>query len=146
MNLIDTNAVGYIFHQGIQIQDVYHMAPEVAEEVEMTELVHGKSTPEKIRKIDGTQFFKEGYYIDFFSSMLNKHSGKSFFNMTGFGDISILATIHTTIKVFDLEKSERLFDPTETIFVFTSDNGLIKRISREFEGADVEVRGLSQLV
>lgn len=137
MNLIDTNAVTYIFESGIQTEEIYYMAPEVIEETEMTEAIFDKKLSQNIVNISRYDFFEETSYIDFYKRMLNKHHGKSFFNMTGFGDISILATIHTIFKVLIEQKQKRLFDLPESISIFTNDGGLKKRVDLEFSNLSV---------
>ena len=34
-------------------------------------------------------------YLEHYKDMLNKYGGRSFYNMTGFGDISVLALLKT---------------------------------------------------
>lgn len=145
MNLIDTNAVAYIFEQNIQCEDIYYLSPDVYDEVEMTQDEYGKKLPSSIKTIYDTSFFSDLVYIDFYKQMLNKHRGRSFFNMTGFGDISILATAHTLISAYQKEKLECLFDPTETIQIFTNDQGLIKRVSNEFSNTAVLSKTLEDI-
>jgi hypothetical protein len=140
MNLIDTNGVSYILTKRLSLKENYFLVPEVSEEVEMTQLVHGKKVPDNVLEIIASDEFNEAIYLNHYKNMLNKHDGKSFFNMTGFGDISILATIHTLLDMYVLQKAERLFDPTEPITVFTNDGGLTKRIAAEFVGKNVLVR------
>ena len=60
--------------------------------------------------------------------------------MTGFGDISTLATICTIPDYFERVKSEQLFDPTEEIVIFTGDKGLSKAIDSEFASFNVSVK------
>lgn len=145
MNLIDTNGVTYIFQSGIKCEEIYYMAPEITEEVEMTQDIFSRNLPRQIINIYSYEFFNESFYIDFYNLMLNKHHGRSFFNMTGFGDISILATIHTTSKVFSIQKTQCLFDPTETINIFTNDEGLKKRINTEFSNAGVQCKAIEDI-
>lgn len=114
------------------------MAPEVTEEVDLAQDIYKNIDKTKIKNISESIFFNEISYIDFYRQMLNKHNGKSFFNMTGFGDISILFSIHTLLKDMDDKNQNCLFDHNEYITVFTSDIGLTNRINYEFSGLDVK--------
>ncbi len=145
MNLIDTNGVSYILTKGLSLKENYFLAPEVSEEVEMTQLVQGKKLPNRILEINASDEFNEPIYLNHYKNMLNKHDGKSFFNMTGFGDISILATIYTLLEMYTLQKTEMLFDPTETITIFTNDAGLTKRIKSEFIENNVIVHSIMDI-
>lgn len=145
MNLIDTNGVSFILSNSRPLKENYFLVPEVSEEVEMTQLVHGKSIPSKVLKIVASDEFDEVLYINHYRKMLNKHGGKSFFNMTGFGDISILATVHTLLDLFVVQKPEKLFDPAEYISIFTNDAGLTKRIGTEFTGRNVAVYPIADI-
>lgn len=124
MNLIDTNAVNYVLETSFQCKDIYYLAPEVQEEVEETLNRSSKQLPTTIIDVESYSCFNGWLYLDFYKKMLNKHDGRSFFNMTGFGDISILATIHTVLEFQQL--------PLFPLYVFTDDHGLTKRIAAEF--------------
>ncbi|MBP9842830.1 MAG: hypothetical protein KBC62_02380 [Candidatus Pacebacteria bacterium] len=145
MNLVDTNGVSYILTTRLSLKENYFLVPDVSEEVEMTQLVHGKKVPHNVLEIIASDEFDEVIYLNHYKDMLNKHDGKSFFNMTGFGDISILATVLTLLDVYALQKTERLFDPTEPITIFTNDTGLTKRIAAEFVSKNVLVRPISDI-
>lgn len=145
MNIIDTNGVSHIFNNRISLKEEYFLVPEVTEEVEMTQLIHRRTVPPKVLEIIAVDEFDEVIYLDHYKQMLNKHGGRSFFNMTGFGDISILATLHTVLAVFAIQKAERLFDPTEQIVVFTNDARLTGRISTEFSGKNIVVKPVSDI-
>ncbi|MBX2866420.1 hypothetical protein KTR10_00450 [Candidatus Kaiserbacteria bacterium] len=144
MNLIDSNGITYIFKNGISPSKKYYMAPDVVEEVEMTQTIFGKKLPKNILRLSDIDEFDEPIYVNKYKEMLNNHGGRSFFNMTGFGDISILASVHTLIERFAALKKEQLFDPTETIYVFTGDVGLSKRIKNEFK-SDIDIKSLSDI-
>lgn len=145
MNLIDTNAVTYIFQVGVQCEESYYMAPEVVEETEMTQAIFSQELTPNVIDISKFDFFDERIYIDFYKKMLNAHQGKSFFNMTGFGDISILATIHTTFEVLANQKQKRLFGIPTSIDVFTNDEGLKKRIHMEFSTMNVQCKAVEEI-
>ncbi|MEZ4103841.1 MAG: hypothetical protein R3B60_00985 [Candidatus Paceibacterota bacterium] len=145
MNLIDTNGVSYIFDRQISLTEDYYLVPDVIEEVELAQLVHSQSIPVGISEIVVIDEFDEVLYLNHYKRMLNIHGGRSFFNMTGFGDISILATIHTVLDMFTIQKIERLFDPTEQIVVFTDDSRLTRRVNTEFTGKNVEVKPVTDI-
>jgi hypothetical protein len=63
--------------------------------------------------------------------------------MTGFGDVSVLGTIYMLLDRFQADKG--LFDFSEKIIVFTSDKGLIKKITTEFNGKNVVVKSPSEI-
>lgn len=141
MNLIDTNCVEYIFQQSLECSEDYFMSPDIIEEVELTRAGSNKVLPRKVHSIFDNYLFNESIYIDFYRKMLNKHNGRSFFNMTGFGDISILATIHTIIEVLSEKKQHNLFSETEkSIVIFTEDIKLQKKITNEFLGKSLEYK------
>lgn len=145
MNLIDTNGISHVLESNITVSDIYYMAPDVKEESEMTELIHGKVIPDEISELSSSDFFSNLKYLAHYKMMLNKHRDRSFFNMTGFGDISMLAAIHTVLEIFEERKRQELFDPTEEIIVFTKDTGLSKKISSEFVGHLVTVKNITEI-
>ena len=132
MKILDTNAVNYIFKNNIEVEDVYYITPDLKEESEITEAVFNKKLSSKIKEISNEDFFNKPIYLEKYKDMLNKHSGRSFYNMTGFGDISILALL----KSFEAESKnhiqECLFGVNNEVGVFTGDPPLIKKIEKEF--------------
>ncbi len=136
MNILDTNGISYIFNEKISLTEDYFLAPDVKEESEMTELEYNKKLPSGIKEIIDIHEFDETKYLNYYNSMLNNYAERSFFNMTGFGDVSILATVHTILAVF----KEQLFNPLQETFVFTGDKGLIKKIKTEFENENVTIK------
>ena len=145
MNLIDTNGIVYVFKHSIDLSDDYLLAPDVKDESEVSEIVHEKRLPDCIFEISETDLFDQAIYLKHYQIMLNKHPDRSFFNMTGFGDISILASIHMLLEMFTKRKTEELFDPTEDIDIYTGDVPLIKKINKEFGGKSVFVHPLAML-
>jgi hypothetical protein len=133
MNLIDTNCVTHILESNSFCTDTYFLAPEVSDEVAFTNL----NLPKEFISVEDHHLFNESVYIDFYKKMLNKHEGKSFFNITGLGDISILATIHTILHMN--EKHSDLFDSKE-ICVFTEDIKLTKKLKKEFLETSVTLK------
>lgn len=145
MNIIDTNGISYILENNIVLQHTYYLVPDVAEEVEMTQLVQGRRIPPRVLEVDQTALFDEAIYIDYYNKMLNKYGGRSFYNMTGFGDVSIIATLHMLMDIFEQQKSSQLFDPTEQIIVYTGDVGLSAKIVAELTGKDVVVKPVTNI-
>ncbi len=145
MNILDTNAVAYIFANNITLKERYFLPPDVKEESEMTELVHGRRLPTNIDEIEGNELFDLSSYLKHYNIILNKYGGRSFFNMTGFGDVSTLATVHALLEVVDEQAKEQLFKTVDDILVFTGDEGLIKKFGKEFAGKPVIVKSLTDL-
>lgn len=138
MNLIDTNCLTHIFESTYSCTETYFLAPEVLDEITFTNL----NLPKEFISIENHHLFNETTYIDFYKKMLNKHEGKSFFNMTGLGDISILATIHTILHTSS--KHSDLFDSGE-ICVFTEDIRLSKKLKKEFNTPSLLLKGLKNI-
>jgi hypothetical protein len=145
MKLIDANAINDILKNGITLTENYYLAPDVVDEVELTTLSYNKPLPSEVQPLENLGVFDMKIYLSSYKQMLNSQGGRSFFNMTGLGDISILASIDMLLKVFTIQKTERLFDPTEPILVYTRDKGLKKRIQKEFDGKEVTVKPVDQL-
>ncbi|BEV09299.1 hypothetical protein [Methylophilus sp. DW102] len=133
MNLIDTNCVTHIFESTSSCTETYFLAPEILDEITFT----NQNLPKEFISIGNHHLFNEAIYIDFYKKMLNKHEGKSFFNMTGLGDISILATIHTIVHMSSSHSD--LFD-SKDITVFTEDIRLIKKLKKEFLTSSVTLK------
>ncbi len=132
MNILDTNGISYIFAKNIRLNNVYYITPDVKAESEITELVFAKILPTNIREISKESFFDGSKYLAQYRSMLNKYRGRSFYNMTGFGDISILALLKILDDgISDTRGQVSLF--REDIFVFTGDVSLRKKIEDEFK-------------
>src|ERR1700690_2824360 len=93
MKIIDTNAINYVLSKNISLSEDYFVTPDVKDESEIAELIFGRALPTNIKDISKEKIFDEAIYISNYKSMLNKHKGRSFYNMTGFGDISILALL-----------------------------------------------------
>lgn len=144
MNLIDTNGVDLVLTSGVALKAIYFLAPDVVEEVEMTKLIHKKRLPDNLVPIEDLKQFKSTEYLRQYKRMLNKHSGRSFYNMTGFGDISILATLHVVSKLIVDTSQGSLFGETDSIAVFTRDDELIDKINSEFK-AGVSVHPIEQV-
>ena len=145
MNLIDTVAVSHILKKGIALNEQYYLSPEVTDEVDLTRAMFNKKLPEKIFEIKEHPIFNEGTYLRRFQEMINKHSDCSFFNMTGFGDISILATLHMLQEQYN-NGSINYVDNQPVIKLFTNDNPLTKKVVNEFQKNFVSVIQVNGLV
>lgn len=145
MNILDTNGIDYIFRQNLTLQNDYFLAPDVAEEAELTQLIHGRKLPHRILEITCHQYFDERIYFNYYNKVLNKYDGRSFYNMTGFGDVSIMATLHMLADVFQKQRSSQLFDLTEAITVYTNDTGLASKIQNEFNNNNIHVAAVDTI-
>lgn len=132
MKIIDTNALNYIFNNNLEIGDFYYLAPDIKEEAELAELVFGRMLSKNIKDISSEPAFSECVYIKNYKEMLNKYHGRSFYNMTGFGDISILALLKTLEEYFQVQPSKLFEEMEESLVVITEDKPLRKKIESEF--------------
>lgn len=145
MNIIDTNGVSYIFDKGLTLKEEYYLAPDVVDEVEVTQLVHNRKLPSGILDIENTDEYDELIYIRYYKQVLNSYKKRSFYNMTGFGDVSIISTLHMLIDVFARQKTEQLFETSDSIIVFTDDENLTTEINKIFAGKSVTVKPVSDI-
>lgn len=145
MKIIDTNGVSYIFENNVVLDNDYYLVPDVVEEVELTQLVHGQRIPSRLLEIEQSALFDEALYLNYYNKTLNKYGGRSFYNMTGFGDVSIIATLHMFMDVFDQQKRSQLFDLSEQIVIYTGDSGLTSKITTEFNGRDIVVKPVTDI-
>ena len=145
MNLIDTVGVNHVFTETIKLDNNYYLAPDISDEVEMAEMVRNKNVPEEIRSIVELDEFNESVYIHQYKLALNSYKKRSFYNMKGFGDVSIIATIHTLVEGYKNQTVEQLFSTAEPIIIYTDDSNLSKVITSEFIKEDVDVRPVSDI-
>ena len=145
MNIIDNNAIIYVLDRNIRVTEDYFLAPDVKEESELAELRSRRNMPVNFKEIRVLHSFTEPVYLGYYKVMLNKYGGRSFFNMAGFGDISILATVYTLLDNFELAKQQTLFPDAQEVAVFTEDARLIKKIRAEFAGKNVVVMSLQDI-
>src|SRR4051812_5315678 len=123
MNLIDTNGVTHILKNKPSLREDYYLAPDIVEESEVALMVHGGQIPHKVRPLTEHPLFNFVPYLEDYNRILNKYGGRSFYNMTGFGDVSILSAIHALVIASN--RQDQLFGP-EPIFVFTDDGPLTR--------------------
>lgn len=145
MNIVDTNGIQYIFVNNLSPRDAYYLAPDVVEEVEMTQLIHGRRLPANIFRISQSGDFDEAIYLKHYKNILNKYGGRSFYNMTGFGDVSILAASLMFIEVFANRIQTQLFRTTDQVTVYTNDKRLTLKINQELAGENFEIRSVSDI-
>jgi len=145
MNIIDTNGISKIFENDIDLQEEYWIPPDVAAESDLTQIIHGRKLSENIKYLDKYKHFIYSIYLNHYNKSLNSLGDRSFFNMTGFGDISIISALYTLVEHFDKMNRGHLFPLTENITVFTDDIKLQKKITKAFNRSDVVVKSTSEI-
>ena len=145
MNILDTNAINDILDRDIKLNEEYYITPDVSEEADLTQIIRNKVLSKNIKPLDKYRYFDYCIYLNQYQKALNNYSGKSFYNMTGFGDVSIIAALHALTQEFGRINKGQLFPIGETINVFTTDKGLIKRITNDFNDNIVSIRPLSEI-
>lgn len=132
MKIIDTNTINHIFNSNIKLHDYYYIAPDVKEESEITEMIFGKQIPTNIKDVSKEQVFDSVSYLRNYKDLLNRYRGRSFYNMSGFGDISILATLKTLGDALQAQNRRLFSEMDERLVVITEDDDLTKKITQEF--------------
>lgn len=132
MKLIDSNTLNTVFDKNLKLEDVYYLAPDVKEESEIVEQIFGRKLPDNIKDMSKELIFNERVYLKHYQEMINKHDGRSFYNMTGFGDISILALLKTLKESFQNQPRKLFAEMEEELIVYTEDGPLKKKIEKEF--------------
>lgn len=122
MNIIDTNGLDRMIKEAIKSKHAFFITPDIEQEFEW----HEQPLPSGVFNAFNTDDFDKASYLRSYQEMLNKHGGRSFYNMTGFGDISILALL----KVLEQNASSTLLP--EEVVVVTDDQPLTRKIEREF--------------
>lgn len=145
MNIVDTNGVIRILKDNLNLSRDYYLAPDVVEESSLAEIVHNRRMPNGINRLSASGYLNQDLYLDHYKRILNKYGGRSFYNMTGFGDVSILAAIHVIFDIFEQQRQGRLFDISEQIVVFTDDADLTTKINTEFTGKNIVVRSVADI-
>jgi len=145
MNIVDTNGIQYIFQNHLNLQDDYFLVPDVEEEVEMTQLIHGRRIPNRVLKITQVSDFDKAAYLSYYKTVLNKYGGRSFYNMTGFGDISIIASVYVLTNALSQRVQGQLFPDNDQIVVYTGDTRLTGKIKKEFKATNVTVRPVADI-
>jgi hypothetical protein len=131
MKLLDSSAISYILERNISPKSEYFITPDIAQEMEVAELVYNRGVSKNIKNITVQSGFDEAVYLNNYYSVLNKYSKRSFFNMSGFGDVSLVAL---TITLLQHEaQNTRLPLPgfDNDILVYTNDDHLKSKIISE---------------
>ncbi len=145
MNLIDTVGINHIFEKSLKMSEVYYLAPDISEEVEMTEMIHSKRIPDEVRYAAEVDEFDESVYLHHYKIALNSYKKRSFYNMKGFGDVSIIATVKTILDGYKKQDTEQLFSTKEPVIVYTGDTNLTEVLNAEFDSSDVQVKGIADI-
>lgn len=123
MNILDTSALDHMVKQKVLPAGFCCVSPDVLDEYESW---HEQKLPKNVHNVCDLDGFDEALYLRNYRLMLNKHRGRSFYNMTGFGDISILALIATQKEL------DKIRLPLDQLVVITNDGPLGKKIEKEF--------------
>lgn len=126
MKIIDTNGLDFAVKSGVAIDTTLLITPDIQEEFEAG---HGGRLPKNVRNAYTNGFCDRSFYIQSYKAMLNTYGGRSFYNMGGFGDISILALL----GAFRLKSLGTLPGLEDEMLIITDDKGLRRRIKREFQ-------------
>jgi rRNA-processing protein FCF1 len=126
MKIIDTNGINYLIMNDIRLVDTFFVTPDVKEEYEVE---HDK-LPRNVKPLLDESWFNSAVYL----TVLNRRVGRSFYNMTGFGDVSIVATL----MALKAACAGMLPDMIEDHIVITGDTGLTRQIRDEFNNTTDE--------
>lgn len=122
---MDTTALDFAAKSGVALTEEFYATPDVLDEFEVG---HDRRLPRNVRNILEMEWFDRATYLRGYKEMLNAYGGRSFYNMTGFGDISILALLYTQRAA----TAEMLPGLSDEIYLVTGDKGLTKKVRREF--------------
>jgi hypothetical protein len=146
MNLIDTNGIQYVVSRNLHLKFDYFMVPDVVDEVEVRHVIYGSAFPKRVFKILDSDYFDEAIYLKHYFNILNKYGKRSFFNMTGFGDVSILAALHMLAELFNKRNQTEMFQSNLLIKTYTNDDGLTKKIAKELSEKNFIVLPVTEIV
>jgi hypothetical protein len=124
ITILDSTALTYMALNNVALTSDAFVTFDVKEEMDVIRATF----PAHVRDAWNSGIADNEVFLDCYKSMLNKHGGSSFYNHTGFGDVSILALL----KAIQHKESGRLI--RETVQIVTSDAGLTKRLSKEVAG------------
>lgn len=133
MKILDTTTINYIFKNNVLLEDTYFITPCISDEMVTAEIVHNKKAPANIKNIFEENSFNQALYVKNYFEVLNKHGDRSFFNMSGLGDISIIALAKTLVEMETSEVQTTLPFAIykKEIIIYTSDNPLKAKILSE---------------
>lgn len=140
MKLLDTDTINDILLNNIALSCDYFITPDIEQEASVAEIVYNKKMPKSIKIIYSQDDFDESLYIKNYFIALNQYVKRSFFNMKGFGDVSMIALVKTLVEIKN-SKSQTLPIPSlnEDIEVYTGDNNLQKALRKEFTNSFVKI-------
>ena len=124
MRILDNNALGHILENRITIKGTFYITPDILEEFEVLD----NKLPPNVQNIFGESWFNAASFLVNYQAVLNRRRGRSFYNMTGFGDTSILALLKTRKESF----VDILPGMTDEHIVITNDQELTRFIKEEF--------------
>lgn len=130
MKIIDNNGLNYILKNRIHLTESYFITPDVREEYEVE---HDK-LPRNVKPLMDEEWFDGAEYLANYQTVLNRRDGRSFYNMTGFGDVSIVAAM-MTLKT---SCAGTLPDMIAEHIVITGDAGVTRQLNEEFNDATNE--------
>jgi hypothetical protein len=130
MKILDTNGLDYMVKGKVTTTDRFYITPDIEEEFEAW---HEQKMPKNVQNIFGMEWFDRATYLRSYKEMINMYGGRSFYNMTGFGDISILALLKTQ----QAAASSMIPGLSEDVEVVSSDKPLTAKIRKAFcQGRD----------
>jgi hypothetical protein len=125
MIIVDNNALSRAIKEGKMLTGPYVITTDIREEFEVA---FSGRLPRNTRDVCIDSAFDGANYYVQYKKMLNKYGGRSFYNLTGFGDISILALL-----CVQKEKMTGVLPVMiEEHTVVTNDDGLIKKLKNEY--------------
>jgi rRNA-processing protein FCF1 len=138
MKIIDNNGIQYVIDNRIHLTETFFVTSDVKEECEVA---HDK-LPRNVKPFSDEDWFDGAGYLVNYQEVLNRRHGRSFYNMTGFGDVSIVAALMT------LKKSCNGMLPAmiEDHIVITDDDELTRHIKAEFNSATDEFDQKVQII
>lgn len=125
MKILDTNGLDYMVKSAMTAKGLLHITPDIREEYETW---HETPLPHNVVDVFDEKWFDPAAYLQSYQLMLNKHGGRSFYNMSGFGDISILALLRTR----QLASGGILPGMLEEVEIITTDGPLTNKIRSAF--------------
>lgn len=137
MNLIDTNGINHVLDNQVLLTETYYMTHDVENEAELTQSIKGKPLSDRIVSIRNHPEFKEHLYLKWYRKTLNTYRKVSFFNMTGLGDVSIIAAGHALAEQRALNLQADLFGQPDPVRVFSDDSGVMEAVARLFPNGEV---------
>lgn len=128
MKILDNTALSFAVQEKVKLRDQYYVTPDVRDE----QLAWGRDAlPDKVSLFTDRSELDEGIYLQYYQAVLNKYKAVSFYNMRGFGDISIIALLHTIKR----SGEGQLPGLGEVVTVVTSDRTLRQHIATDFSDA-----------